>query len=865
MCIYKDLKSIKTVFITVLFFLSSAINAHTSLDCPNSVPVIEFIQSIEKSHNITFNYSPSIWKDMKICPTENLDSLDKLIEKLVSDLPVEIKQVSDNVYLLIPVRTKVNIKLTDEETKEHIPFAYITANNQDKAIYFASGDYIEIPGLIPSDKIVIESTFYNPREITASEIFNGHTELDLKTRIIHLDQVIVIPDYMTKGIDSKLGDLSLNINVSELNSIAGETDGDVYQVLKAIPGINSPSGKPGTIVMRGNLFDLNLIQFDNIPIYHTGHIFGSFSPFNPVIIQSINVFRNSVPIDYGSKAGGMIDITSRSNIMDSIRGSFLANTVFSGVEVSTPIVRDKIGILISARSSYPFYDSSPKQTELQNLSTQGSIVSPAVVAISDKEVNILQDFLDMNAKIVYLPSVDHKVSISSIFIDNYIEFDLFQDPDMQRYERIDFINKGLTGKWKAKWSKLINTDISLTFSEFFINSKIDQENYHLAHEDPDSYRYSTNSIIDYKFKSTLLLNLDNNNKIKTGVDVVQHKVESTLSTQREDSYKKAIGIVQSAYINYEKMSFGKLISNIGVRGNYYNRSDNVTLDSKVSLTYILNKDLFVKTSVGQMHQFLRQNITEDFDDYKSSNQIWSLAQNKDEIVIGKQAMLGAIYKKGRWLIDMEAYLKRIENVHNLIGDDIMTNPGSGGSGGGGPGDVNPAGGNSLNPPYSLVNIRSKGVDVLIKKKWNQVDTWISYSLSKTELLTDSVSPMYFDQRHVFSITGIIPYKRFTFSLSWNLSSGLPVLPINFTGDPNESSSIDIPYDDRYPAQHQLDLSITSKIFMKNTKIDGVIGFSLLNAYNQENIVNNFYHIEDVEDVYRYGIGITPNLQIEISF
>ena len=80
-----------------------------------------------------------------------------------------------------------------------------------------------------------------------------------------------------------------------LGLLAGETDGDIFNVLNNIPGIHSPSGKSGNLNFRGSTYDQNLIQIDDIPIYHSGHFLGAISPYNSSVISKA-IIRNVLRI-----------------------------------------------------------------------------------------------------------------------------------------------------------------------------------------------------------------------------------------------------------------------------------------------------------------------------------------------------------------------------------------------------------------------------------------------------------------------------------------------------------------------------------------------------------------------------------------
>ena len=849
------------VAIVVIFALNIRCCLALETDCPNQVSVVDYLQSVEKKFGIDFSYSNSIWKDVNICSEKLSDSLAFELLKISSELPIQLKQVDKKIYAVIPKRVNLKLKITDEKSSELIPLAYISVNNNKKTLYFANGQYFDIKNVLPSDSIEVAVSFYNPKSLSVSSILNGRDEIRLEGKVHNIDEVIILPAYMSRGFDSRINDASVRINIQELTSIAGETDGDVYQALKVLPGISSPSGKPGSIIIRGNSYTLNLVQYDDIPIYHIGHLYGAFSPYNPKAISDVNVYRNNVPIEYGGKAGSMVNIQSRNDFMDSLEIGILSNMVYSGVDISTPVKKDKLGIMLAARASLPFFQQTPKYEALSELANQGGIASPIIMAEPGNSTDLDQNFKDANFKLRYTPNKKNTFSVSSIFIDNSTDIDVFHaSSGIKRNQESTYKNFGATAKWEKKWTRKFSSELNFTASQFELNDYI----LHNIEADTGIKKVDLN-ITDGLLKASASYIFNNYQKISgglsSGIKSVSYVKESSITTPLDSL---TTGFTQSLFLRHEGVWGDKLISSLGVRANYFNLTNTIRPDINFNLSYLLNNSLFFKTSFSNVYQYIRINLQKDFEDYISIHQYWTQVDKKAEIIEGRQFMGGLTLKKRRWLIDIEAYYKTVNNmpiVQQSLNDLQSVKP------------TDTSNYQRIVKLLSqgeqdatdLVTLQTKGIDLLVKKKWNQIDTWISYTLSHTYRLNNVVVPVYYDRLHDINFTTIVPYRRWTFSANWNLASGLPVLPINFKGDPALANEIHNPYTKRYPFTHQLDISVTCKLFQHNSHMDGVLGVSVLNVYNQKNIVNNYLNVERVDEIYRYGIGFAPNVQLEVRF
>ena len=77
-------------------------------------------------------------------------------------------------------------------------------------------------------------------------------------------------------------------------------------------------------------------------------------------------------------------------------------------------------------------------------------------------------------------------------------------------------------------------------------------------------------------------------------------------------------------------------------------------------------------------------------------------------------------------------------------------------------------------------------------------------------------------------------------------------------DPNSS---------RLPNYFRADISSTYS-FNFNKKITGLVGVSVLNLFNEKNVLNTYYKVDTNQSISRINsnsLGITPNFTIRASF
>jgi len=108
---------------------------------------------------------------------------------------------------------------------------------------------------------------------------------------------VIVPSYIIKGI-SKLNNGSFEIDFSEFSLLPGLVETDVLRSIQAFPGIQSINENVSNISIRGGSHDQNLILWDGIKMYQSGHFFGLISMYNPQITQQVVLLKNGSDVSY---------------------------------------------------------------------------------------------------------------------------------------------------------------------------------------------------------------------------------------------------------------------------------------------------------------------------------------------------------------------------------------------------------------------------------------------------------------------------------------------------------------------------------------------------------------------------------------
>jgi len=167
---------------------------------------------------------------------------------------------------------------------------------------------------------------------------------------LHLKEV-VINGYLTKGI-SKKKNATFEISPRKLEILPGLTEPDIFESIQQFPGVVSPNETATGLIVRGGLSDQNRIIWDGINMYHSGHLFGMISAFNPNITEKVIFHNKGTNPKFGERISSVIDISTKTKLSKKVEAEFGINAINFDAYLSIPIIEDKLSMQIKSFSTY---------------------------------------------------------------------------------------------------------------------------------------------------------------------------------------------------------------------------------------------------------------------------------------------------------------------------------------------------------------------------------------------------------------------------------------------------------------------------------------------------------------------------------
>ncbi|MEQ6167209.1 TonB-dependent receptor plug domain-containing protein [Ekhidna sp. MALMAid0563] len=847
----------------ILIFCTTILTSLSVFAQIESKLFFEAVADYEESIDITFSYDAELLSLIEKEALFTSSDLSTFIAELEGRFPLAVEKISDEYYTISAQETTYQLVVKDSLDGLAIDQSFgvqVVINDAPVPTRFKDGHWEFSYKPDQKDNIIVFSQGYQSTSLSVKELFNRkvmEVKLGLTTRRL---STVVVEDYLTKGINMLPSKQQIQIDINDLPLLPGETDGDIFASIAALPGITNPDSRAGNIFIRGSDTDQTLILFDNIPVYHRGHYYGTISPYNPKVVDDVEVYRSGFHPRFGDRVGGAIVINS-DDAGQTTKYGLGANTLF-GMGYSKFRISDKLSGTLGIRNSYPRSFKSPKLNEIsESVFAATSLVDQSGLLTERIQVA----FSDYNGKLSYQINKNHNLGLSAIHTVSDINFrpvvplGLPSRSNDNRYENTG-VNLSWNSIWDQGWSSELNTTYSNYDFEFTIKTMA-----------PDMLPFnSNNSIDDLNVVQEFSKESDYSN-LQIGLDYKWQHVTTNYQNMLRDSsfytlYKSVSSYTIAPYANYEYYGLEKWYFQLGVRSTYYSALDDFSVSPRVLINYDLTDWVTLKGSHGWYNQYLSQVKNLEYSSGGFDNELWVLADNESGFIIrGAQTMVGGVVNVNDWIFDVEGFFKTANNV--TIFEDRVLNP---------------------DDDFQTMDQETYGVDILLKKQLTAATSiWTGYSYHDSKITIDTTDQVIYEskyvQPHVWYIGAAFKMNRWKLSAAWRYASGLNAYSLDIAyaesifkagpppgapppppgTPPPPNPFIDVP--DRYPSVHSLDLSASYKIPQTDQrKWSASFGVSIINALNRNNLTDRVYRSRD-GFVDREAIGFAPNLMVIVEW
>ncbi len=859
----------KLLSITLLLYSCFAFSQETIAVSYNKTPLKTVLADISAKTNLLFSYSEEAVASKTLTLAENSISIDQFLVEASRQTGLSFKKVSDQQVIISVPDTRIDVcgYLFDAETKEPLAFATVIVEGQSRGTTSDENGYFSLDKVSQQAILVIQSVGYNNTKLNARSYTNQTCQnILVRPSVQSLDEIVILA-YITKGI-SKSEDGSVIMKNDELGVLPGMVEPDVFQSIQLIPGITSLDESAAGIQIRGGSPDQNLILFDNIKMYNTGHFFGMLSAINPYITESAKVYKGGADPKYGDRISGVIDISSDENVPEKFNGGVGLNGTHGDVFIKAPF-SESVGVVLSARRSYTDLLRTPTFDALSEKVFQNTkLVTDTAGVVTEEEEEEFEDnvgeedffFYDGSAKLIIAPSDNDKVSISGLFANNDLDFSVRDDEDITS-DRLIVEQQGASFVWEGTKAKKWHHTLTGYYSKLDVDyrNRVTQE---LVVEEENLRR---NTVEDYGFSADLMYDISSKHKVKAGYQysnietffrLFRNENDAGTDNPREfDELNMGVNRAHTVFGEYRYIPKEKALISLGLRASHFSVVEDFFIEPRLNIEYPLSDAVRVKATAEKRYQSISQLVEFEDTQLRLENNIWTLSDG-DEIPVLESTQFsgGLLFDADGWTLDIDGYIKSIKGLTSFTNG--FTN------------DTD-----ELSEGESDIY----GVDVLVKKKLGDYNIWLGYTFNDITYTFNDLQNTSFpgnnDITHNFRISNTYETNNWQFSLGWTYRTGSPFTPAD-SFDPNTG---DIEFgainSERLPNYHRLDASILYRWGKKADGWKGALGVSAQNLYSRQVPTSVFYRVnedpdtgsDELDQIEQLSLGFTPNITLRLYF
>ncbi|NJY63128.1 TonB-dependent receptor [Salinimicrobium sp. CDJ15-81-2] len=658
---------------------------------------------------------------------------------------------------------------------------------------------------IPAGTHILETRSLGNEDVVKRLLLYNHGTLDFNLKEDYqLLGEILLESNPDKNVNNAIAGEE-NINIEEIKNIPlilGERD--VMKVAATLPGISTAGEGAAGFNVRGGKTDQNLILLDGGVIYNPAHFFGLFSAINPFTTGDMTIYKGNIPAEYGGRLSSVFDITSKDANTQEFAGEVSVGPVTGNVALEIPVVKEKSGLILGARSTYS--DWILKSLEEESLKNSEASFHDVLLKYNHK-------FSDQTSlKTTGYYSYD-RFSITSDSLYNYrnLLFTLQADHRLNEKNQGSLILANSNYNFNIEYDSQFNNNFTSGYTINETEAKLDMR---YLHSKAHKFNYGVSGKL-YSVNPGQIEPLGADSNIQP-FEIPQEKgLESAVYIS--DQFEVNDRLLLNAGIRYSLYAaLGEKVQKIYEEGQpkseatlvdtlYYGKNEIMETFSgpefRFSARYFLLPDLSAKVSYNSTYQYihtLSNNTTvSPTDTYKLTDR-YIKPQRADQYTLG----LYKNFDNNEYEVSLEGYYKNSENILDYkVGAQLFLNE-------------------NIETEVLQGNGRSYGVEFLMKKTKGRLNGWLGYTYSRSHIQLDGTHreeivnngeffPSNYDKPH--DVSAVANYKvtqRFSFSANFVYQTGRPVtFP---TGKYVQNGMEYVLYSDRnrfrIPDYYRLDLS-----------------------------------------------------------
>ena len=808
------------------------------------VPLREVLGQIERIHNVRFNFIEEEIVVYRVTPPGQGLSLTEKIAYLQRETRLRFTKAGGNYYTIYNDKRMDKPLcgyLRDRETGRPVENAAILVAGRVVTSSNAEG-YFELPVLTP-ETVSVRHQGFIPKEVNPEDLYVPQCpKILLEAIIAELPDVLAKP-YIATGI-GKTAEGTFTVRPPKFGILPGLAEPDVLQAMQQIPGIYSADETVSNLNVRGGTHDQNLFLWNGIRMFQTGHFFGLISGFNPSAVREVNIVKSGSAAHFGESVSSVVEISSRDAGHTGHYG-FAINMISAEFIAQAPLSAGT-SLMVSGRRSYTDWLQTATYRSYRDRVFQNTVVTEpggasAEIPRTDEEFHFYDAAIQLQTT-----AGKHRITADAILMQN----DLRLVQDFTRSNSLSQEHFGGNASVESNWSDRLSTTVAASASQYEL------ESHHLSGEGQTLDQ--RNRVFYSDVRASGGLNINERASVESGYQVAQTAVTNFDQVNTPFFRRKIteVLVTHAAFTEFRQASAsGKTSWRAGLRANYTPEFKMLLLEPRLFFRRQLAQALHLELSAERKSQTMSQVIDLQRDFLGIEKRRWVLANDADlPVQKSWQGTAGFSYSKNDWLATAEIFYKEIDGITSSE--------------------------QGFQNQFEFIRASGAyavyGVESLLQRRFGAFYSWISYAYTRNDYQFDPFAPRIFPNnfgfRHSISWAAIYERNRLKLAIGGKWNTGRP-----YTAARSEVPDFSIPGNPRVdygrpnaetlPQYLQLNASASKEWALGKTKIQ--ISAAVLNVLDRQNSIGRFYRVSPsgtaIETVETFGLGLTPNASLRVTF
>ncbi|REE81912.1 TonB-dependent receptor-like protein [Lutibacter oceani] len=836
--------NIKYYFI-VLFLINVNI-----LYSQTEISLKQTLKNAENKYKVFFSYNDEELTHLAVYNKELPDILDTFLADLKEAYQISSIKTGKNIYALsLAIQdfdTKFSGVIIDKNTNLPIEGALVFVNDLN-SITDANGKFEFIKRTVPKN-IQISHIAYGKYNVTISGTKN-YVEIKISAKETELDLVEI--SYLAKGI-SKNSEGAFVLNPKNQGVLGGLINADVFQSIQFLPGVTNSQENATDLFVHGSTPDQNLILWNGIRLYQTGHLLGGISSVNPNSVNKVNFFSNGVSAKYGNHTGGLIEISTL--MIDSINSNASLGINLLDVDFSSNLkIGSKITTDFSFRRSFTDVLQLQPFNNLMNQTFKNSSITTSKTLKKDVY------YYDFSGGVNYKLNKNNTLRIHGLMMLDKFNYS-FEEDEYLLNENLYASSKSGGIVWNNE-TKKNNTQITANYTEYEMDYFQRLSEYEDDDYEEEQLQTRNNKIKEINFNINRENILTEVAKIQLGYQWNEKKIVFDYLSRQEDDYsitdsQKSIIGTHSLFSNFTAQKPENYFIRFGVRLNYYDQLNSFQFEPRIYTKKTIANHFNVNASFEIKTQASLQTYETVSDTFENGNQLWVGVDGEQFPLLNVHQFNGGVsFNNKSFLIDIEYFKKGIESITTFNYGFLDPN----------------------DQDFHEGESEIEGFDFFLRNKTGVFTSWLSYTYTDAvnifkELNNSKSFPGNQSIKHQLIASTSVDIANLNIALAWKWHTGKPY---SYPSKVTELSATTYRFSyDRLntftlPNYKRMDISLGYEFKNFKSKVIPEIELSFVNILKAKNILHRFFTYnfasKEIVPIDRYSIQPTFNLSFRLKY